>query len=352
MDHESAYLGSTEYLLYSDSYFTGGPQFASPPFTFVNCIADTRDGNVGPGIALQHEHYMPDQEVLHAKKTVTSSWLNLTPDDEIACLISLVTGTRVRSGGPVRKFAVGGPTRGIPEFHSHRVPVWNPPERPLCPIPKQVSLEPVAEWVSRYYKLDAEDSVTLIRSAHQFRDALWIADADPELAWLLLVSSLETAASRHAQADISPAELLGQESPELASKLSPYGERHVEEVAQILTPIMKATKRFKLFVEEYAPEPPEGRPDKYAQVEWSRVVKLSMKVYGFRSEKLHAGIPFPAPLCRRLLFHEPPYEERPFGISAAVGNNTWQSDDLPMHLHIFSYIARGCLKNWWTSRIK
>ncbi len=34
-------------------------------------------------------------------------------------------------------------------------------------------------------------------------------------------------------------------------------------------------------------------------------------------------------------------------ISAGAAGAVWQAKDLPMYLHIFAYITRGTLLNWW-----
>ena len=42
-------------------------------------------------------------------------------------------------------------------------------------------------------------------------------------------------------------------------------------------------------------------------------------------------------------------EERPSYISAGAAGAVWQAKDLPMYLHIFAYMTRGALLNWWFS---
>ncbi len=67
---------------------------------------------------------------------------------------------------------------------------------------------------------------------------------------------------------------------------------------------------------------------------------------------LHEGIPFPPPMC------DAPFDERGWpapheggglGLATGTQGGVWMSDDLPMTLHTFEYIARGALLNWWSS---
>ncbi|MFF3431364.1 hypothetical protein [Streptomyces sp. NPDC002602] len=102
-------------------------------------------------------------------------------------------------------------------------------------------------------------------------------------------------------------------------------------------------------VEQYRPGPPSLRPEPYAQVEWEwpKLRKAIDKVYGYRSERLHAGVPFPHPLCQEPMRSGSALDERPSGIAATASNAAWVAKDLPMHLHTFGHIVRGSLFNWW-----
>lgn len=341
--------GGAEFLFYSDSHVTGGPSIAVDPYVLTNCVGLPDAGHMGPALALYLDDHFPRFDVQPMKKTDTAGWLNLTLDDEIACVLSLVAGVRLRSGGQVRRFE-GDDPRGTPEFHSHRPPDWTPTQPPVLPTPRQVDMACLDGWLDRYLALGREDAVALVRAARQYRDALWVADTDPELAWLLLVSALEVIAGREALRDADPSELLRQIMPDLADQLLAVGgEDHLRAVAPHLVPIVKATARFLACVERYHPEPPSSRPEEYAQVDWDwpNLKTAVAKVYSYRSSRLHSGVPLPSPLCRPPLPSAGVKDERPTGIAAAEGNAAWVAKDLPMHLHVFGYIVRGCLLKWW-----
>ncbi|MEU1457739.1 hypothetical protein [Streptomyces avermitilis] len=344
--------GGFEFLLYSDSGATGGLEASCPPYVLTNCLGQPAHDRLAPVIAVYLDDHSPDFDVQPMEKTDTEGWLNLSLDDEIACLISVVAGVRLRAGGPVRRFTAESTDRGTPGFYAHRVPDWTAATRPIYPTPQHFPLEPLADWMNRYLALDREDAVTLVRAAHQFRDALWVADTDPELAWLLLVSAVEVIAGREALKNVAPAELLQQEMPTLAEQLlEAGGNTHLEAVAEQLVAIVRATARFMACMDKYRPGPPEIRPEEYAQVdwEWVRLKKATNQVYRYRSERLHAGVPFPQPMCYPPMTSGAALDERPSTRAAAAGNSSWIAKDLPMHLHTFGYIVRGALLNWWRS---
>ncbi|MFJ1782262.1 hypothetical protein ACIOKA_36765 [Streptomyces anulatus] len=341
--------GGAEFLLYSDTRVTGDLEVTCHPYVVTNCFGLPQSGRLAPVLALYLDDHFPVFKVQPMDKTDTDGWLNLTLDDEIACIISLVAGMRLRSAGRVRSFKEGAP-RGTPEFYGHHVPAWTATERPIYPTPQQVSMESLDGWMDRYFALGRAEAVTLVRAARQYRDALWVADTDPELAWLFLVSALEVIAGWEALRDAVPSDLLQQEMPDLAADLlEAGGEVRLASVASRLVPIVKATARFMSCVEKYLPVPPPVRPEEYAQVgwDWPNLKKRINQVYGYRSARLHGGVPFPSPLCQVPMTSGAALDERPSGIAAAAGNSAWLVKDLPMHLHTFGYIVRGCLLRWW-----
>jgi hypothetical protein len=345
--------GGVEFLLYSDSDVSGGLTITCPPYILTNCMGLPGGLHLAPVISLYMDDHHPEFDVQPMDKTDTTGWLNLTLDDEIACLISLVAGVRMRSGGRVRRFAAdetGAAARGVPEYYNHRVPDWTAARRPVYPVPARFDIAGLSGWIGRYLSLRREDAVVLVRAARQFRDALWVADTDPELAWLFLVSAVEVLAGREALKDAVESDLLQQTNPELADLLvAAGGEMHLAAVAAQLVKGVKATARFLSCIERYCPDPPQDRPEEYARVDWRwpQLRKLIGQVYGYRSERLHGGIPFPHPLCDTPMTSGAARDERPTGLAAAAGNAAWMAKDLPMHLHTFGYIARGCLLNWW-----
>jgi len=100
---------------------------------------------------------------------------------------------------------------------------------------------------------------------------------------------------------------------------------------------------------------PTARPPQSYQLDWSpenmeRALRL---VYRHRSQALHGGTPFPAPMCET-----PPVNiewaapaEVPPGLATRTMGGTWVHTETPMLLHVFAYLVRGALLNWWASLV-
>ena len=75
-------------------------------------------------------------------------------------------------------------------------------------------------------------------------------------------------------------------------------------------------------------------------------------VYKYRSKKLHDGKSIPHPMCG------PPdkdpgsshFSEIFLAPLIGTGGAVWKKEDLPMNLHIYEYITRKTLINWWLEK--
>lgn len=74
-------------------------------------------------------------------------------------------------------------------------------------------------------------------------------------------------------------------------------------------------------------------------------------IYKHRSRALHDGTPFPHPMLDRPRSFGPDGvpDEAPLGMTAAAKGGSWEAKEMPMLLHTFEYIVRGCLLKWWAS---
>jgi hypothetical protein len=122
-----------ECLLYSDAYLNARyGQHAVGPFLFWATHAEPPPGAVAPRLALRIPHAHPILEWQEGGKQAGPSqqvlrrnsrwWLGMSVDDEVAALLSLALGVRLRSGGLVRRFVHGGDPAGVPELHNHHTP--------------------------------------------------------------------------------------------------------------------------------------------------------------------------------------------------------------------------------------
>ncbi len=67
-------------------------------------------------------------------------------------------------------------------------------------------------------------------------------------------------------------------------------------------------------------------------------------IYAHRSGALHAGTPFPHPMCLLPFpIEEVPPEVTAAGLGMGAYGAVWLPEAIPMTLHTFEYIARGAI---------
>lgn len=348
-------VGVVEVFLYSDVRFVDHVQEGLGPISLINPIR-LDEGRVGPAIVLRYAfHYSEELPNNWSGKPDLSRFTGASAFDELACLLSLQHGARLVAGGVTRSFDGGDPL-GTPQ--TDRVP-------PNIYLTDRRS-QPVLPWVSEQKHMTSgllpqlgrvrpTDALALIRSARSYRDALWIADADPQLAWLLLVSAVETAAAHFAIPDEEDAEArLRDAAPKLAEVLDAIGPDATGRAAPHLAHLFKSTARFLAFFKRFPAPPPERRPPEGFQFRpWDESMKKALAaVYDWRSKALHAGVPFPPPMCRPPFPVHPdwsaPCETVP-GLAAYMQGGVWTREQMPFGLHLFEHIARTSLLAWWQS---
>lgn len=346
-----------EYPLHSDAHITGEFTVGLGPYSFLNTVPIPN----GPGIvntpiivraSMHLDQFQPDMSK-KSESLYHGGWFI----DEIAAVTSLCLGARIRAGGETRRFEPGKDPLGRPA-------AWNDEPKPTVRVrrngirlPSVIgthSLDQLA-LLSSIPTISSTRYVSLIRACNLYQDSLWIAESEPNLSWLMLVSALETAANEFNSSHGSPEERLRDSKPDVARILEDAGGPDlVKNVANLIEPSLGATKKFIDFILHFLPYEPEKRPDaEWLRIEWSKASlkkKVLNKVYSYRSRSLHGGVPFPAPMF------EPPFylnaascpSEKPLsGLASHSRGGTWLPDDLPINLHCFHYIVRGTLLNWW-----
>lgn len=219
---------------------------------------------------------------------------------------------------------------------------------------RTVRLNDLDRLLTSYPTLTPEDAITIVKASRLYQDALWIAESEPELAWIMFVSAIETAANHWDKSKVTPLEKFETKNPELLRKLKEVGGVTLaEEVATFVAPCMGATKKFIDFVLEFLPPEPMNQPQEWARHSWkkSRLKATLDKIYDYRSKALHEGKPFPAPMCMVPMVIESYPCEVPIGLAASTQGGTWVIEDIPILLHTFEYIVRGALLKWWDSLI-
>ena len=349
-----------EYPFYSDAHITDEFTDGLGPYSFLNTVPFPCSlGVVNAPIVLRAEIHLT-QPVPSPDKFKTDESLYHGGDtvDELAALTSVALGVRIRAGDESRRFEPGpgqDPYGQPSDWRDKPKPVVHvQPNRLSLILPSVVGTHPMSqlEIMKSIPRIKPARYVNLIRACRSYQDALWIAESEPNLAWLMFVSALETAANDVDATDASPDERLRDAKPDLAELLKKHGgDELVHKVAESIAHTLGATKKFIDFTMRFMPDKPDQRPDGEAlQVKWSKLEKILRKVYGYRSRALHGGIPFPAPMLRPPFYYSPdsPASEVPLtGLASSSHGGTWTRKDTPINLHCFHYITRGALLKWW-----
>jgi hypothetical protein len=349
----------SEYPLYSDSLFTGECRSNNSPYQFLNLLPYPSNNNsVDEAILLRISWHVGNEHV-NGVKTNNKNYHGGWATDEIAALASLRLGVRLKAGGATRYFRGTDPL-GTPQATGKKRPeIFFRNDRAILPCVKKKEVD-ISRLKDIYdlKNLSLNEYIALVRAARQYQDAVWIAESEPELSWLMLVSAIETAANEWAAKMVLPKERLKISKPKLYDMLMESGgDELVEKVAEEIAPTLAATNKFKNFCLEFFPNPPDIRPSNFCQVQWdiSGMKGVLDKIYRYRSIALHAGTPFPAPLCM------PPEICREAGVPSENGGNSlaihvlggsWSREDTPMTLNAFCIFVEGVLNNWWDRSVK
>jgi hypothetical protein len=349
-------LGIVEVPLYSDARFISEVRDAAGPAMLLNPLRMV-EGQIEPAIILRFGFYEEYQVPPASSKPDLSRFSGASVYDEVACLLSLQCGARIAAGGVTREFTERDPL-GTPRVD------WDVPNIRT----RRSATSPMLPWVSEekrlgegllghLHSLNPEEALILVRSARSYRDAIWIADSDPQLAWLLLVSAVEVVAAHLAVPDNESAEArLRDAAPDLAASLDALGSEAVRQVAPHIAHLLKSTARFLAFFKTFHPQPPPRRPPEGFRFHpWDGGMKKALSVvYDWRCKALHAGIPFPPPMCMPPFPRDPEWEapcETVPGLAASTKGGIWTREQMPFGLHLFEYLARTSLLAWWASRV-
>ena len=351
-----------EFPLFTDVRITGHITEGFGPYQLLNTIPLHEPDTLVPSIILRtawHREVNIDDSQIN--KTDTSRYHGGAEEDEIAAFLSLCMGIRLKAGGCTREFypdqdPVGRPTAAW--VHTNPVLLKSPSFDSKLPILPRATgrhnINSEAVILARLPELEPPAAMALTRAARQYQDAVWIAESEPEIAWLLLVSAVEAAAGHWRGEEDTSIEKMRTSAygPELEKLLSKAGGNSlVCEVAALIAPYSGATKTFVNFILQFRPlDPPKERPsEKWAQYPWdeNNLKKSVSTIYHLRSRALHDGTPFPWPMCQPPRLAE--FQELPLANRARGGE--WLESDAPMLLHLFEYVVRHSLLNWWRSML-
>ncbi|MBN2208698.1 MAG: hypothetical protein JW759_05345 [Candidatus Coatesbacteria bacterium] len=277
--------------------------------------------------------------------------------DEMAALVSLSLGIRLQAGPMTREFSPGDDPKGRPAGPRYRLdPVLSAQAASGILIPNALrdhNLNHEIHSLKRLNELSAEDATALVHAARSYQEAIWIADSDPALSWLMFVTAAEIAAKNWKKESYTPLDKLQTSRPVFAGWLRTEVEDHVlQRVAEEFAVYAGVTKKFIEFLIHFLPEPPEER----ARIEgcrcsWSEEDMRDYMgvIYHHRSRALHDGIPFPWPMWCPHPFD--PRAEKPCGEGCSGMGGSWTTKDTPMVLWTFEYIVRNALLKWWAKML-
>ncbi len=349
---------SSEGALYSDADVTNHLTDGCGPYRFLNGLSFPAPSGgpkgVLPAIVVRQWWLLDDHDMVALDKTNYTIYHGASQLEEIAALASCSLGIRCRAGGLTRVWWLDPDELGRPVGFDHVVPYLAPPRdhrgSVLPALNRPVDLADLRRFLLAYRDAPADKATEILRAARMYQQAVWVADDDPNLAWLRLVGAAEVAANHWRGEKLTPVDVLKKADPDLAALLESQGKEHLAAVAKKLAHGVRSQQRFLDWVSRFVPPEPTERPDEWGRVDRNDLEAHLRVIYNYPSQALHAGTPFPAPMC------EPPFKpmggpplERPMGRAAGVGDAAWMASDTPMLLAHFEYLFRGALHGWWLS---
>lgn len=346
--------GHYEYEMFSDAIISGENTKDFGPYQFLNPC--NRNKGVRTVLVFRYDDRLPDytDRTLGMNTTDVNCYHGGGLEDEVAAILSLTMGVRMKAGRMIREFSPLGDNFGRPVgWHDSFVPYIKPEygRYRLPSVIRESNIALLGEF-NKLSELSESGVAALIKAARLYQQALWIAESDPSLSWIMFVSALETAAQQWKRERVSNVEKLKFAKTGLYDYLTSLKSSGiVERVADFLSDSMGATKNFVDFVMTFAPVAPDRRPSEYMQCSWKTDdLERTMKIiYDYRSRALHGGTPFPFPMCVAPYYdkEQNALSEKPPGLGCYANSGKWTIDDTPMLLNTFEYIARNCLLKWW-----
>lgn len=345
-----------EFIIYSDSRLIGQVE-GGLVYSFLNMIPFETVG-VKPTLTVR---------ALSALDTARMSFIDKKPNtddfhggwlsDEIAALVSLKLGVRAHAGSNVREYNSHTPVYGSPRAEQNPPPPLMPKGTLIVPSAKKDVEISQLVLINDIYKLAEKDFNSLIKSARNFQDSLWVCESSPNLAWLLMVSALEVAAGNWDSSKGDKIERFKASKPKLFDRLLKLNvDGLIEDIAKEFEGTFGATKKFCDFCVNFLPDAPLVRPEG-GKIVWTEenLLEIFKSVYKSRSSALHAGKPFPKPMCSppdnyfglaEQAVCPPNAEFTP--IKASLGAS-WSHKEAPINLNIFFHMTHSILNKWWES---
>lgn len=187
--------------------------------------------------------------------------------------------------------------------------------------------------------LDISYHQRFILATRLYHQALLLIENQPDLAYLNLISAVETMSNDY-QIDGVQLSEINEKLDNLINKVE--DERLQKQLKQTILKKEKfIRRRFMKFTLDNTTDDfwkDETRP-KIGKIEKDDLPKLLKKIYDQRSDTLHGGKPFPS-----YIFHSPLKEgEIPFAKSIPVGSRKWDEDEYIPYPHFFERLVNHVL---------
>jgi hypothetical protein len=295
-----------EFPLFSDAHFVGEITEGGGPYQIINTLSM---GSERSALILRVKSFA-DFQTPNMNKTQDAHYHGGTEVDEIAALVSLWLGVRLKAGGANRIFDRDSDPMGSPislPFYEDPIISAAKPLYKRAILPSALGQHSLQEasLLCSFPMLQISDAISLVRAARMYQEAIWIIETAPELSWIMLTSAVEAAASKWRTETETAINLLRAWGPgrniENILRSAENGEELLLQVAEQTVPIIGSRKTFRNFILEFLPPAPQIRPPISAQISWekSALKRIIDRVYDYRSRALHGGIPF-QPLCAKL----------------------------------------------------
>ena len=336
--------------------FRSDPYVALTPLSTTDILTHYTSGLPRLGVVIRIEQHLPLSD---PDSYLPDDWDQDDPivhhggdaAQELAALLSLSLGIRLRAGGIMRVFHSSDES---PRGHAHEFDSGIPYLPPLPPVGfrilpytssngRTIEFSNARKLFDTYANLPPLEALALVRSARAYQEALWIAESDPRQAWLRLVSAVEAISGL--APDMAAEDALREAHPEMADRvLRTRDPVLIDWVTTKLVHQARSTAKFLSFLKTFEPRAPRQRPAQRYRVDWTTLRKQMDDIYEYRSADLHAGKPFPDPMCR------PPSISKRYHIAEEIAwiDRNW-SGKAPIHLHMFEYVARSAIQAWWHS---
>ncbi len=329
LENENIEFHNIEYEVYADGYTVGECSFGPYYFTIWE-FSYKKDGEERKlCLRIKEKAYSEDnRNLLSAEKEGYYHGGDIV--DEILALSSLFLRRRFKRGPKVR-------------WNDKPMLFLKPEEwidKPL--IVGKRNLSELANWYELVKGLDNNLHQKFILAARLYHQAILIIEEQPDLAYLDLVSAIETLCREQKIEDVELHELDGG----LASLVDSIENHELKD--KIKQSILKKEhficRKFREFIIENTEESfwnYEERP-KQGQIEPNILRELLTRIYNQRSKTLHEGQPFPPNIFIPPLMGA----ELDFSKGMIVKGRRWEEKNYIPNPHFFERLVNHVLKTY------